>query len=38
VTGDYRLEVMPGDSHWLPNEKPAELADLIAQRAGLEQR
>ena len=36
VTGDYRLEVMPGDSHWLPNEKPAELAEIIAQRAGLD--
>ena len=36
VTGDYRLEVMPGDSHWLPNEKPAELAEIIARRAGLD--
>ncbi len=35
VTGDYRLEVLEGNSHWLPNEKPAELAELIAQRAGL---
>ena len=36
VTADYRLEVMEGPSHWLPNEKPAELAEFIAQRAGLE--
>ena len=36
VTADYRLEVMAGYSHWLPNERPAELAELIAQRAGLE--
>ncbi len=36
VTGDYRLEVMAGRSHWIPNEGPAELAALIADRAGLE--
>ena len=35
VTADYRLEVMAGSSHWLPNERPAELAELIAKRAGL---
>jgi pimeloyl-ACP methyl ester carboxylesterase len=35
VTGDYRLEVMAGDSHWLPNEKPGELAEIIARRVGL---
>ena len=35
VTADYRLEVMGGSSHWLPNEQPAELAELIAQRTGL---
>jgi pimeloyl-ACP methyl ester carboxylesterase len=35
VTADYRLEVMDGSSHWLPNEQPAELAALIAKRAGL---
>jgi pimeloyl-ACP methyl ester carboxylesterase len=34
VTADYRLEVMAG-SHWIPNERPAELAELIAERAGL---
>ena len=34
VTGDYHLEVMEG-SHWLPNEQPAELATIIAKRAGL---
>jgi len=37
VTADYRLEVMEGPSHWLPNEKPAELAEFIAQRAGLDE-
>jgi len=26
---------MAGNSHWLPNERPAELAEIIAQRAGL---
>jgi pimeloyl-ACP methyl ester carboxylesterase len=36
VTADYRLEVMAGNSHWLPNERPAELAEIIARRAGLE--
>ena len=36
VTADYQLEVMDGSSHWLPNEQPAELAELIARRIGLE--
>ena len=36
VTADYRLEVMDGSSHWLPNEQPAELAGLIARRVGLD--
>jgi pimeloyl-ACP methyl ester carboxylesterase len=35
VTADYQLEVMEGSSHWLPNEQPAELATIIAKRAGL---
>ncbi|MFC6010928.1 alpha/beta hydrolase, partial [Nocardia lasii] len=32
VTGDYRLAVLDG-SHWLPEEHPAELAELIIERA-----
>ncbi len=36
VTADYQLEVMDGSSHWLPNEQPAALAELIARRIGLE--
>lgn len=35
VTADYQLEVMEGSSHWLPNEQPAQLATIIAKRAGL---
>lgn len=35
VTGPYRFEVMEGASHWIPEERPAELAALIAERAGL---
>ncbi|MFE1594097.1 alpha/beta fold hydrolase [Nocardia sp. NPDC058705] len=31
VTGDYRLTVLDG-SHWLPEEYPNELADLIVDR------
>lgn len=35
MTGDYRYEVIDGGSHWLPNEQPAQLAEIIARRAGL---
>ena len=35
VTGDYTFEVMEGVSHWIPEERPAELAAIIAKRAGL---
>lgn len=38
VTGDYRFEMMTGVSHWIPEERPAELAEIIARRAGLEGR
>ncbi|MFE5479865.1 alpha/beta fold hydrolase [Nocardia sp. NPDC056541] len=31
VTGDYRFAVLDG-SHWLPEERPDELADLIVDR------
>ncbi|MFB7873628.1 alpha/beta fold hydrolase [Nocardia sp. NPDC056064] len=30
--GDYRLVVLDGASHWLPDEHPAELAGIIAER------
>ncbi|WP_278265215.1 alpha/beta fold hydrolase [Nocardia sp. AG03] len=30
--GDYRLVVLDGASHWLPEEHPAELAEIIAER------
>jgi len=29
VTGDYRFEIMPGVSHWIPEEEPDKLADLL---------
>ncbi|MFD4431277.1 hypothetical protein [Nocardia sp. NPDC058497] len=32
VTGDYRLEVIEGASHWLPEERPHELAEIIVER------
>lgn len=32
VTGDYRLAVIDGASHWLPEERPHELADIIVER------
>lgn len=33
VTGPYELHVMTGVSHWIPDERPAELAELIVKRA-----
>lgn len=35
VDADYTFEVMEGVSHWIPELHPAELADIIARRAGL---
>lgn len=32
VTGDYRFEVIGGASHWLPDERPEEVARLIEER------
>jgi pimeloyl-ACP methyl ester carboxylesterase len=32
VTGPYRFEVLGGRSHWLPDEAPQQLADLILDR------
>ena len=29
VRGPYRFEVLPGVSHWVPEERPAELAALV---------
>lgn len=31
VGADYRFEVMPGVSHWIPEEKADELADLLLE-------
>ncbi|WP_235734942.1 alpha/beta fold hydrolase [Nocardioides alcanivorans] len=32
VTGPYRLEVLEGASHWLPDEEPARLARAVLER------
>jgi pimeloyl-ACP methyl ester carboxylesterase len=29
VTGEYRFEIMSGVSHWIPDEEPDKLADLL---------
>lgn len=29
VTGPYRFEVLPGVSHWIPEQAPRELAELL---------
>lgn len=29
VSGEYRFEIMPGVSHWIPDEEPDQLADLL---------
>ncbi|MGI8880572.1 MAG: alpha/beta fold hydrolase [Jatrophihabitans sp.] len=29
VTGPYRFEVLEGVSHWIPDDRPEELADLV---------
>ncbi len=29
VSGEYRFEILPGVSHWIPDERPDELADLL---------
>lgn len=31
VSGPYRFETLGGASHWLPEEKPAEIAELLLQ-------
>ena len=35
VDADFAFEEIPGATHWIPEQNPAELADLIAKRAGL---
>jgi len=37
VTGPYRFEVLEG-SHWLPEEHPAAVADLIVEQVALPAR
>ena len=32
VTGPYRLEVLEGVSHWIPEEVPARTAEIILAR------
>jgi pimeloyl-ACP methyl ester carboxylesterase len=29
VSGEYRFEILPGVSHWIPDEQPGKLADLL---------
>ena len=29
VNGEYRFEILPGVSHWIPDEEPDKLADLL---------
>ena len=29
VSGDYRFEILPDASHWIPEEQPDKLADLL---------
>ncbi|EFV14170.1 alpha/beta fold hydrolase [Segniliparus rugosus] len=31
VDGPFRLEMLPGVSHWIPDEKPEVVADLVLQ-------
>jgi pimeloyl-ACP methyl ester carboxylesterase len=35
VTGPYELVVLKDVSHWIPDERPAELAAIIAARVGV---
>jgi len=35
VTGPYEFEIFEGASHWIPNERPAELAASIIKRIGV---
>jgi pimeloyl-ACP methyl ester carboxylesterase len=29
VNGEFRFEILRGVSHWIPDERPDELADLL---------
>jgi pimeloyl-ACP methyl ester carboxylesterase len=29
VSGPYRFEILPGVSHWIPEERPQEVAALV---------
>jgi pimeloyl-ACP methyl ester carboxylesterase len=31
VDGEYRFEILPGVSHWIPDEQPDKLADLLLE-------
>lgn len=35
VTGPYELVEMDGASHWIPDQEPVQLAEVIKARAGL---
>lgn len=35
VAGDYRLEILAGIDHWIPERAPARLAELITERTGV---
>jgi pimeloyl-ACP methyl ester carboxylesterase len=34
MSGPYRFEVLPGVSHWIPDEAPGDLADLVLDHVG----
>ena len=34
VTADFRLEVLDGASHWIPDQHPVELAGIVLERIG----
>ncbi|UYP20402.1 alpha/beta hydrolase [Rhodococcus sp. Z13] len=38
VVGDYEFVVLPGISHWIPEEAPEVVADVIRRRSGRDRR
>ncbi|MGA8546146.1 MAG: alpha/beta fold hydrolase [Mycobacterium sp.] len=34
VSGEYRFEILPGVSHWIPDEQPDKLAELLLDWIG----
>ncbi len=36
VVADYRLEILPAVSHWIPDEAPDRLAEIILARVSPE--